>query len=187
MCVSVYAISRTSGGSQEEKPFHRKPSLLAKSSAFVVHNLCDRKCCSFCERYGSHKANWGSLHMGHLCSSTPYCQVPLLCPVEETASSPIHLKHFVWRKKVFAKNGLLLSSLMSSWQIQPFISCSMAETNWGRWVQLQDPPPRLREVPCLQLLSSSGGSDRSSRREGNFRRCSVALMGLVPNALIIWW
>lgn len=159
---------------QEEKPFHHKPSLLAKSSALAL-NLSDRKCCSFCERYGSHKANRGSLHMGHLCLSTPYCQVPLLCPVEETASSPIHPKHFVWRKKMFAKNGLLLSSLMSSWQIQPFLFCSVAEANWGRWVQPQDPLPRLREVPCLQLLSSSGGSDSSLRREGNLS--SVALMG----------
>lgn len=100
--------------------------------------------------------------MGHLRSSTPYCQVPLLCPVEETASSPIHPKRFVWRKKMFAKNGLLLSSLMSSWQIWPFVFCSMAQANVGGWVQPQDPPPpRMREVPYLQLPTSLGGLDPS--------------------------
>lgn len=122
--------------------------------------------------------------MGHLRSSTPYCQVPLLCPVEETASSPIHPKRFVWRKKMFAKNGLLLSSLMSSWQIWPFVFCSMAEADVGGWVQPQDPPPASRErgaIPTAADLFGRVGPLFVKRRGPQQMLCSTSRLN--PDAL----
>lgn len=49
-------------------------------SSALVSSHCGRKCCSFCERCGSHEPNQGSRHVGHLS-----CRVPLNakypCPV----------------------------------------------------------------------------------------------------------
>lgn len=73
ICCSVFL------GLEEEKPFLHQLPILAKSSA-VVGCRCERKCCSFCERYGSHEPNQGSRHVGHPSSRVPL-NAKYPCPV----------------------------------------------------------------------------------------------------------
>lgn len=107
--------------------------------------------------------------------------------MEETASSPLRPKRYVWRKKTFAKNGLLSSSLMSSWQIWPFIFfCSTAEGNQGSWAQPQDspPPPRLMRERChtITVLFGRVGLLFVKRRGPQQMLCSTILLD--PDALM---
>lgn len=80
---------------------------------------------------------------------------------------------------MFAKNGLLLSSLMSSWQIRPFIFCSMAEANRGGWAQLQDTPTHTTSqergaIPTASVLFRRFGLLFVKRRGPQQMLCSTS-------------
>lgn len=87
-------------------------------------------------------------------------------------------------RKCLPKNGLLLSSLMSSWQIWPFIFCSMAEANQGGWAQPQDPPASCARgaIPTAAVLFRKVGLLFVKRRGPRQMLCSTSRLD--PDALM---